>query len=52
MHGLQIHYRDGTQKTHWFETLAEWEQKCTIAQLLGAQVRFWSETAQSWTRWF
>jgi hypothetical protein len=52
MHGIQIRWTDGRETEHWYEQMGQWETQCSLAQLLGALVRFWSAIAQEWTRWF
>jgi len=51
MNRLQARWTDGTVTTFDFDTEAEFDQQVNIAQLFGAQLRFWSLTCQCWTAW-
>ena len=52
MHRLRIRWQDGAETEHSYERFEDWQEQCSLAQLLGAEVRFWSVIAERWTRWF
>lgn len=51
MHKLQVKWQDGHTTEHNFETMEQFEEFVTIAKILNAKMRFFSETFERWTRW-